>query len=242
MLTLLWLGGLVRRRSVRVLGVAACVALSVASVASLGAFLSMSEARMTSLALAGVPVDWQVELAPGTHLADAHKTVARAPDVLRAIDVGYGQVAAFTATTGPTVQTTGAGRALGLPASYATAFPSELRYLLGARTGVLFAQQTAANLHVGPGDTVAIRLPGGGSREVRVDGIVDLPQADSLFQIVGAPPGAGATAPPDNVVLLPLDQWRAIYGPIAKTSPEAVRDQIHVELAHDQLPADPQDA
>ena len=45
MLTLLWLGGLVRRRSVRVLGVAACVALSVAIVASLGAFLSMSEAR-----------------------------------------------------------------------------------------------------------------------------------------------------------------------------------------------------
>ena len=30
--------------------------------------------------------------------------------------------------------------------------------------------------------------------------LVDLPQADSLFQVVGLPPGSGLRAPPDNVV------------------------------------------
>ena len=39
--------------------------------------------------------------------------------------------------------------------------------------------------------------------QVRVDGVVDLPSADSLFQKVGAPVGAQPQAPPDNVVLLP---------------------------------------
>ena len=49
---------------------------------------------------------------------------------------------------------------------------------------------------------------GTGPPRVRVDGIVDLPAADSLFQRVGAPPGAQPQAPPDNVVLLPAARVR----------------------------------
>ena len=33
--------------------------------------------------------------------------------------------------------------------------------------------------------------------------MVDLPQADTLFQKVGAPAQSQPTAPPDNVLLLP---------------------------------------
>jgi len=131
------------------------------------------------------------------------------------------------------VQTTGEGQAVGIPDDYAATFPGEIRYLSGARTGVLIAQQTAANLHVSAGQIVRMQLPGKVSKDVRVDGIIDLPQADSMFQVVGAAPGAGATAPPDNVVLLPLSQWQAIFGPSQTAGSAAVRTQLHLELARD---------
>ena len=71
-----------------------------------------------------------------------------------------------------------------------------------------------------------------------VDGIVDLPLADSLFQTIGAPAGAAPEAPPDNVLLLPLDQWHALFDPVAAVAPDAVRMQLHAAIPHD-LPSDP---
>jgi putative ABC transport system permease protein len=240
MLTSDWVLGVVRRRSVRVMGMASSIALAVALVASLGAFISASSARMTSQAIAGVPVDWQVELTPGTETTSALAAVRATPGVAIARPVGYGDVASFAATTGPTVQTTGAGRVLGIPTDYAATFPGEIRYLAGAHSGALLAQQTAANLHVSVGDSVTVDLAGGRSAVVRIDGVIDLPAADSLFQVVGAPAGAGATAPPDNVLVLPLDRWNALFGSSAAQS-GTVRDQIHVTLAH-SLPSAPADA
>lgn len=237
MLTLIWIRGLLRRRTVRVVGVALCLALSVALAASLGAFITASNAGMTARAVAGVPVDWQVELAPGTDAALALRTISAQAGVQRAIATGYGDLAALVATTGPTVQTTGAGRVLGLPADYAATFPGEVRYLAGSRRGVLLAQQTAANLHVGVGDRFTLRLTDGSEHALRVDGVIDLPAADSLFQVVGAPPGAGATAPPDNIVVLPIEMWRKLFG--AKPGLFAsARTQVHVSLSHD-LTGDP---
>ena len=45
----------------------------------------------------------------------------------------------------------------------------------GSGTGVLLAQQTAANLHAKPGDTMTIGRAGGRPAAVKVDGVVDLP-------------------------------------------------------------------
>jgi putative ABC transport system permease protein len=73
---------------------------------------------------------------------------------------------------------------------------------------------------------------------VRVDGVVDLPQADSLFQKVGAPPGTGPQAPPDNVLLLPAGRWHAAFDPLARGRPDLVRTQVHARLAR-RLPSDP---
>ena len=42
------------------------IGLTVAFLASLGAFFSSSKARMTQEAAAGVPVDWQLQLQAGT--------------------------------------------------------------------------------------------------------------------------------------------------------------------------------
>jgi putative ABC transport system permease protein len=213
------------------------VGLTVAITASLGAFFAASRARMTELASKGIPVDWQVLLTPGTNVTHAEHVVTTSGGVETTGVVGYARASGFKARTGATVQTTGPGKVLGLPSGYASAFPGEIRDLVGATSGVLVAQQTAANLHAVPGTSILVERPGLPPARVRVAGVVDLPQADSLFQAVGS--GASSLiAPPDNVVLLPLSRWHRLFDPVANVHPDAVRAQIHVKLAA-ALPADP---
>src|SRR5437763_1300534 len=72
-----------------------------------------------------------------------------------------------------------------------------------------------------------------GTAKVKVDGVVDLPAADSLFQQVGAPVGAQAQAPPDNVILLPAPLFQRLEGTGVT--------QIHAALDH-RLPGSPASA
>jgi putative ABC transport system permease protein len=241
MLTVAWMAGLIRRRWARLLGVAAVVALVVAQVALLGAFVMHSNARMTTVAARSVPVDWQVQVEPNSDVGAARRIVATTPGVVRFRETGYGDVASFSATTGASVQVTGAGKMLGLPTDYAHAFPGEVRTLSGSGRGILLFQQTAANLHVAPGDAIVAHLPSGRNVPLHVDGIVDLPQADSLFQTVGAPPSAGATAPPDNVAVVPLQLWETLYASPGGNARDAGKTQFHVNLSRN-LPSSPADA
>src|SRR5690242_10895238 len=237
MYVLTWLWGLLRRRPMRVAGTVAGVAIAVALLGSLGAFFAASKAQMTKRAVAGVIVDWQVQITPGTNPVTAGPTIAAAPGVARSLPVGYAPTTGLTASAGGTVQATGPGKVLGLPAGYAAAFPGEIRFLLGARSGVLLAQQTAANLHATVGTIIKIGRRGLPPLPVRVQGVVDLPAADSMFQAIGVPPGAAPQAPPDNVVLLPSAQWQAAFGSL-RTQPAAAYTEYHVKLSP-ALPADP---
>ncbi|GGQ72552.1 FtsX-like permease family protein [Streptomyces asoensis] len=228
-----WAAGLARHRIGRLLAAVAGIALAVALVAALGSFLTASKATMTQRAVRSVAVDWQVEVQPGADPNAVRSLVQAAGGTRAALPVGFARTTGFTATVGGSTQTTGPGVALGLPAGYRSQFPDELRTLSGSGTGVLLAQQTASNLHAAPGDTIGVRLPGAGLRQVRVDGVVDLPQADSLFQKVGAPTQSQPTAPPDNVVLLPAARFASLT-----RGATDVTTQIHV--ARDaRLPADP---
>jgi putative ABC transport system permease protein len=238
MVALTWLRGLTAHRRGRLLATAVGVAVAVALLASIGAFLSATTSKMTERAIARVPVDWQVETQSGARPAGVLAQVSHHPGVQRALPVGFGSTTGLHATTGGSSQTTGPGRVLGLPDGYARAFPGELRTLAGRDSGVLLAQQTAANLHAKPGDTVSIGRAGMSAATVRVDGVVDLPAADSLFQRVGAPVGSQPQAPPDNVILLPQRLFARIEGPLAQRRPDLVRTQIHVKLAH-ALPGSP---
>ncbi len=186
----LWLGGLLRARRGRLAGSMAGVALTVALLTLLGAFIAQSGASMTARAVRDIPVDWQLQVVPGESLADISLAVAKAARVSRQQTVGFASVEGLQAQSSGTVQTTGAGIVLGLGGDYARDFPGQLRLLVGTGEGVLIAQQTAANLHVAPGDLVTIQRPGLTATEVRIDGVVDLPTADSLFQAIGVPPGA----------------------------------------------------
>ena len=236
--TLTWLRGIFVRRPGRIVATATGVAIAVALLASIGAFLSSSEAKMTHRAIERVAVDWQVEAQPGVNAGQVQAGTRAYAGVTAALPVGFAPTTGLAATAGGSSQTTGPGQVLGLPSGYAKTFPSELRTLAGRGDGVVLAQQTAANLHARPGDTVSIGRRGLPPARVRVDGVVDLPQADSLFQRVGAPTGAQAQAPPDNVILLPQATFRAVEGPLASARPDLVRTQLHVKLAHD-LPASP---
>ncbi|TMM01940.1 MAG: FtsX-like permease family protein [Actinobacteria bacterium] len=235
MVTLTWLRGLVAHRRARILGTALGVAVGVALLASIGSFLSATNAKMTQRAIQRVPVDWQVEGRNGVSAARLLAQVRHQPGVERALPVSFAGASGFSARTGGSTQTTGAGRILGMPRGYAKAFPGEVRTLAGRGDGVALAQQTAANLHARPGSLVTLRPAHGRPVTVRVAGVVDLPEADSLFQQVGAPPGAQPQAPPDNVVLLP----QRLFDRAAKGSP--VTTQVHAAVSH-ALPASPSGA
>ncbi|MFD5517686.1 ABC transporter permease [Streptomyces sp. NPDC127066] len=228
-----WAGGMARHRAGRLLAAVAGIALAVALIAALGSFLTASKATMTQRAVRSVAVDWQVEVQPGADPGAVLSLVRKAPGVRAALPVGYAHTTGFTARVQGSTQTTGPGMALGLPPGYRSLFPDEIRTLSGSPTGTLLVQQTASNLHAAPGDTVGIQLPGVGLRQVKVDGVVDLPQADSLFQKVGAPAQSQPTAPPDNVILLSADRFASLTHRATDAT-----TQIHAARAA-HLPSDP---
>jgi putative ABC transport system permease protein len=233
-----WVLSLTRRRPSRVLGAAVGVALAVALLGTLGSFISSVKALMTTRAISQVAVDWQVEVQPGADQVTVVDALQKRADVKRATVVLLGQSSGFESTVGGTTQSTGPGEVLGLGDGYRASFPEEIRTLVGADDGVLIAQQTAANLRAAPGDTITIGRAGLPAASVRIDGVVELPAADSLFQKVGAPPGAQPSAPPDNVLLLPEAEWHRLFDPLVSSRPDLARTQVHVGLDH-HLPADP---
>jgi putative ABC transport system permease protein len=89
------------------------------------------------------------------------------------------------------------------------------------------------------GSKVTIDRPGLGPVDVVVDGIVDLPNQDSMFQAVGLPSGAQPQAPPDNVILLPGEEWRALFDQQASANPGGARLQLRVRLDRTSLRSDP---
>jgi putative ABC transport system permease protein len=235
----LWLKGLVGARSGRLMVAAAGVALTVGLLGALGAFIVASAENMAKRAVAGVPVDWQVLVAPGADASAVTKAIGETAAYSALAPVGYADIAGFTATTGDTSQTTGPGKVLGLEVDYRNRFPDQIRLIVGSADGVLIALQTAANLHVSPGDTVTINRVGVASVEVKIAGVIALPNADSMFQAIGVPKGIAPQAPPDNVLLMPMMRWKTIFDPQKAIRPDTVRTEIHVQLARAAFPSDP---
>lgn len=234
-----WLIGLIRTRSGRLVGTIGGVALTVAFIACLGAFLQSSASEMTARSIAQVPVDWQVQLLPGADRSAVEAAIRAAAPVTTLQAVGYADVVGFEANTGGTVQTTGSGKVLGIELNYFSQFPAQIRRLLGSVNGILVAQQTAANLHLTVGDQVVIHRYQAPDISVTVAGVVDLPNADAVFQTIGVPAGAAPQAPPDNVLLLPMPQWQQVFEAQRASRPDTVRTELHVKLDHHELPADP---
>jgi len=238
MVTLTWLRGLLAHRRSRLFSTAVGVAVGVALLASIGSFLSASTSKMTARASAGVAVDWQVQAAKGADPTAVLRQVKGFGGVTAALPVSIADSTGLRTTTAGSTQQTGPGKVIGLPDTYAKTFPGALRTLSGSGSGVLLAQQTAANLHAKPGDTISIGRTGLPAATVTVGGVVDMPQADSFFQQVGAPVGAQPQAPPDNVILLPQSTFQRIEAPVGKLRPDLVIGQVHASLSR-ALPGSP---
>ena len=235
MRTTRWLTGLLRRRPLEMLVAAISIALAVAFVASLGSFVAQSHAALAVRAAASVPVDWQVQVTPQGDAASVAKDVQSLPDVRAVETVDFAHVRSLQSTGPQGVRKTGSAYVVSVSDAYAATFPGELRHLLGATSGTMLFQQTAANLAAEPGGQITVRT-GSGARPLQIDGIVDMPAEDSFFQVVGLAPGAGVSAPPDNVVLVPPAVFRSVIGDTA------VVRQLHVGFTHGGLPSDPQTA
>ncbi|HKW44133.1 MAG TPA: ABC transporter permease [Candidatus Eremiobacteraceae bacterium] len=242
----LWLKRLLATQLWRVLGAAAGIGLAAALLGTLGAFLSASYATMTDRAIAGVPVDWQVQLGPSANVAQVRKILAADVQPDRMERVSYADVAGFASASRGVERSTGPGQVVGLDDSYARSFPTVVRPLIGSASGVLLAQQTASNLDAHVGDRVEVLLEeiARGSRtrvrrvSTRVAGIIDLPFADSFFQVVGVAPARAPQAPPDNVLIIPSRLFQHWLARQAERRPQSVRTQLHVRLTH-HLPHDP---
>ncbi len=230
-----WLTGLLRRRPVELLVAATSIALTIAFVASLGAFVTQSHSALTVRAAASVPVDWQVQVTPQGDAAAVSKQLRKVPAVRTVEQVSFAHVKALSSTGAQGVRHTGAAYVVSVSPAYAAHFPGEMRHLLGSTSGSMLFQQTAANLATEPGGTITVQT-GSGSRPLKIAGIVDLPAEDSFFQVVGLAPGAGVSAPPDNVVLVSPK----VFSPVVGNTP--VVQQLHVGFTHTGLPADPQTA
>jgi putative ABC transport system permease protein len=238
----LWLKGVFVGHWGRLAAATIGLALPVALLGSLGAFVLASSESMARRAVANLPVDWQVLVAPGADPATVIDAIGSAARYDSLQSVGYADTEGFAATTGATSQTTGPGKVLGLEMDYRQVFPGQIELDLGSWDGVLVAAQTAANLHVAPGDTVTIHLVGAGTVDVRIAGVVALPNADSMFQAIGLSKNIARQAPPDNVLLMPMPQWRAVSDRQSSGRPDTVRTEIHVRLDRSVLPPDPSTA
>jgi putative ABC transport system permease protein len=239
MIALYWLRSLIRVAPGRTLATAAGIALAVAFAATLAIFVISASYTMTARAVANVPVDWQVELAPGIDRRAAETALDQAGVAKLVRSVEYAKVDGFTATTSDTQQVTGPGQAIGIAPDYLTAFPNQVTLLSGSLDGPVLYSQTAANLHAGVGDEISVNRPGLAPAQVRVAGVAAIPNIDSLFQAVGLPPGLAPQSPPDNILILPITTWRSLFDPQRAAKPETVRTQLHVLLDRARLPADP---
>lgn len=235
MRTIRWLAGLLRRRPWEMLVAAVCIAVTVAFVAALGAFATQSHAALALRAAASVPVDWQVQVTPQGDLAKVTQDVRALPAVRAVEGVDFAHVRALESRGSQGTRTTGDAYVVSISATYAKTFPGELRHLLGSTTGSMLFQQTAANLAAEPGSKISVRTATG-LHSLTVDGIVDMPAEDSFFQVVGLAPGAGASAPPDNVVLVPPAVFKSVV------DSTTVVHQLHVGFTHTRLPSDPEAA
>lgn len=235
----LWMRGVLVHRSARVAGAMAGICLAVALLAALALFFSAAQSSMTAHAVSAVPIDWQVKIVPGADPSALRQALQQAAPLQAVHEVRYAGVDGFEANASGTTQTTGPGQVVAVDDRYWRDFPAEMRLLSGTADGILVAQQTAANLHVAPGDRVAIRRIGQPPMTVPIAGIVDLPDADAFFQAIGLPPQAAPQAPPDNVLIVPSADWQRLFASQQAARPDSLQVQLHARLSREALPADP---
>lgn len=244
---------------------ASLVGITIASalITSVLLFGTASGATVTRRALAGLPVDAQVLLAPGADAAAATAILKRDPAVRTVSAFDLAQVDSASVSKAGTATQTSAGVLVGIDPTY-----TATSGLFGLSSGTLapgevaISRDLASNLGAVPGDSIAFALPGGTSVTLTVSGIVSTAGADLILGPLDAAHRSAGANPPVNVgvmrradlgsLVLSRIPPAAVAGdpgtagttqaggtpPIVTPDP-VVRRELHVQLDHAQLPGDP---
>jgi hypothetical protein len=194
---------LVLREPRRSLAALVGVAIAAALVTSVLLFGMASGATVTRRALADLPVDAQVELAPSADPAGALGIVRSDPAVRTATPFDLAHFDAASAEKAGAATQTSVGVIVGIDPPY----PTTTR-LFGPSSGslesghVAISRDLASNLGVVPGDTVTFTLPGGATASLPVSGIVSIDGADLILGPVDAAHRAAGANPPTNVAVM----------------------------------------
>ena len=257
-----------RRRSLAAL---VGVAIASGLVTSVLLFGTASGTTVTRRALSGLSVDAEVVLAPSSDPASALRIVQSDPAVrtVSPFDLAHFD-SAGTDKAGTATQTS-SGVLLGIdPAYSATTGLFALSSGSLEPGAIAVSRDLASNLGVVPGDTVSFTLPGGASVKLKVSGVVSIDRADLLLGPVDAAHRAAGGNTPTNVAVMNRADFNAKVvskipagalaadatagGANPPTSPApggtspvvnpepALRQELHLQLDHAQLPGDPKAA
>ena len=199
------IGGLVRQPAktfTRVL----VLALAVALVGAMLAFIGHSLRTMTASAVRSVPLDWQGPVASYPKAQSLSAGVARQRGVAYAAPSATGPFAGISHAGSSGLASSGSGSILAVPPNYASHIGT-IRYLHGSlKEGqVALDQQLAATLQAGIGDKVSIAARKGAKpRLFRVSGVVLVNSSDVLFQPLNPILGPAAAQPPADVAVMPV--------------------------------------
>jgi len=249
---------LVLREPRRSVAAALGVGIAAALITSVLLFGTASGATVTRRALADLPVDAQVVLAPGADPAAAESIVRADPAVRDVLPFELVHFNSATLQKSGSATQTSSGVLVGVDPGY-----SDKTGLFTAAQGTSAAGQItvsrdlATNLGAVPGDTVRFALPGGGTADLVVSGIADITGADLILGPVDAAHRAAGANPPVDVAVIDRASLNAIAAqiPAGVTSadpgaqgggsspvfaPEpAVRQELQLRYDHAQLPGDP---
>ncbi|MBI2776935.1 MAG: FtsX-like permease family protein [Chloroflexi bacterium] len=254
---------LVVREPRRSLAALVGVSLASALITSVLLFGAASGSTVTRRALADLPVDAQVVLAPKADPEAALKILRADPAVRAVTRFDLAHFDSASADKSGTATQTSVGVFVGLEPSF-TATTGLFDLSSGSLTpgSIAISRDLASNLGAVPGDTITFLLPGGASVPLKVTGIVSIVGADLVLgPIDAAHRAAGANSPVNVAVMNRADLERQVLsqipaGAIASdpgtaggtppgvTAPvfaadPAVRSELHVKLDHAQLPGDP---
>jgi len=250
---------LVVRNLRRSLATIAGTAIAGALITSVLLFGAASGTTVTRRALADIPVDAQVVLAPGADAATAASAVRADPAVRRAEPFDLAHFNSASLDKSGTATQTSVGVFVGIDSGY-----GDMTHLFALSQGAvqrgstLISRDLASNLGAVPGDEIAFTLPGGATANVKVSGIVDITGADVLLGPLDAAHRAAGANPPTNVAVMAISDLEsailpkvpanataedpaAVAGvgqPVSAPEP-AVRRELHLQLDHELLPGDP---
>lgn len=214
------------------------IATALALLASVLIFVSGSLGLMTASAAAKVRLDWQ---AGAPDQATAESLAGRLSGVRGVVQAAPAATATFAAANhvvAAGTATSGAGSILAVPPDYLRALrPFNLLTGTVDPGGVVLSQPLASTLQAQVGDIVTL-MPSAQSSPVplRVSGIAVIDASDLLFQAVGGA-GAAASAPPSQVVIVPIGLLQQVLA-----AAPGVQWEVHAQIDRSILAGGPADA